>query len=89
MPGHVLGAAARAYEPGTRAASAPAGSRRYGGGAEDPAPVPVGVTSHRTQRPAQGPSWTPWTTPSPAQLPPRPPWTQVANGGQYRCLLPL
>jgi hypothetical protein len=29
----------------------PAGSRRYGGGAEVPAPVPVGVTGHRTQRP--------------------------------------
>jgi hypothetical protein len=29
----------------------PAGSRRYGGGAEEPAPVPVGVTGHRTQRP--------------------------------------
>jgi hypothetical protein len=29
----------------------PAGSRRYGGGAGEPAPVPVGVTGHRTQRP--------------------------------------
>jgi hypothetical protein len=29
----------------------PAASRRYGGGAEQPAPVPVGVTGHRTQRP--------------------------------------
>jgi hypothetical protein len=29
----------------------PAGRRRYGGGAEEPAPVPVGVTGHRTQRP--------------------------------------
>jgi hypothetical protein len=29
----------------------PAGSPRYGGGAEEPAPVPVGVTGHRTQRP--------------------------------------
>jgi hypothetical protein len=30
----------------------PAGSRRYGGGAEEPAPVPVGVTGQdRTQRP--------------------------------------
>jgi hypothetical protein len=28
----------------------PAGSRRHGGGAEEPAPVPVGVTGHRTQR---------------------------------------
>jgi hypothetical protein len=52
MPGLVLGAAAQAYEPGTRAAlQPPAASRRYGGGAEDPAPVPVGVTGHRTQRP--------------------------------------
>jgi hypothetical protein len=49
----------------------PAGSPRYGRGAEEPAPVPVGVgvTGHRTQRPrAQGPSWTPRTTPSPTQL---------------------
>jgi hypothetical protein len=29
----------------------PAGSRRYGGGAEEPAPVPVGVAGRRTQRP--------------------------------------
>jgi hypothetical protein len=29
----------------------PAGRRRYGGGADEPAPVPVGVTGHRTQRP--------------------------------------
>jgi hypothetical protein len=29
----------------------PAGSPRHGGGAEAPAPVPVGVTGHRTQRP--------------------------------------
>jgi hypothetical protein len=29
----------------------PAASRRYGGGVEEPAPVPVGVTGHRTQRP--------------------------------------
>jgi hypothetical protein len=30
----------------------PAGSRRCGGGgADEPAPVPVGVTGHRTQRP--------------------------------------
>jgi hypothetical protein len=30
----------------------PAVSRRYGGGAEqEPAPVPIGVTGHRTQRP--------------------------------------
>jgi hypothetical protein len=29
----------------------PAGSRRYGGEAEEPAPVPVGVTGHRTKRP--------------------------------------
>jgi hypothetical protein len=33
-----------------------AGSRRYGGGAEEPAPVPVGIRGH-------GPSWTPRTTP--------------------------
>jgi hypothetical protein len=29
----------------------PAGSRRHGGGAGEPAPVPVGVTGHQTQRP--------------------------------------
>jgi hypothetical protein len=29
----------------------PVGSPRYGGGAEELAPVPVGVTGHRTQRP--------------------------------------
>jgi hypothetical protein len=29
----------------------PAGRRRYGGGAAKPAPMPVGVTGHRTQRP--------------------------------------
>jgi hypothetical protein len=49
----------------------PAGSRRYGGGAEEPAPVPVpvGVTGHRPPNPAaRGPSWTPRTTPSPTQL---------------------
>jgi hypothetical protein len=49
--GMYLGAAAQAHEPGTRAASAPADSRRYGGEAEESAPVPVGVTGHRTQRP--------------------------------------
>jgi hypothetical protein len=52
MPGHVLRAAATAHEPRTRAASAPGRQpRRHGGGAEEPAPVPVGVTGHRTQRP--------------------------------------
>jgi hypothetical protein len=68
MPGHVLGAAATAYEPRTRAASAPAGSRRYGGGAEEPVPAGAG-RGHRPPNPAaQGPSWTPRTTPSPIQL---------------------
>jgi hypothetical protein len=51
VPGHVLRAAATAYEPRTHAASAPAARRRYGGGADEAAPVPVGVTGHRTQRP--------------------------------------
>jgi hypothetical protein len=57
----------------------PAGSRRYGGGAEEPAPVPVGVTGHRTQRPREGPSWTPRTTPSPTQLLTGPRGRTVAN----------
>jgi hypothetical protein len=46
----------------------PAGRRRYGGGAEEPAPVPVGVTDRPPNPAAQGPSWTPRTTPSPTQL---------------------
>jgi hypothetical protein len=65
----------------------PAGSRRYGGGVEEPAPVPVGVTGHRTQRPSgQVTKLDPLdhTQPRPA-----PPWTQGANGGQYRRLWPL
>jgi hypothetical protein len=80
LPNPVLGAAATAYEPRTRAASAPGrGSRRYGGGAEESAPVPVGVTRHRTQRPRgqvgpPGPH-----TPSPSQLPPGPRGRTVAN----------
>jgi hypothetical protein len=40
----------------------PAGSRRYGGGAEEPAPVPGAGRGHRPPNPA---AWTPRTTPSP------------------------
>jgi hypothetical protein len=61
---------AEAHEPRTRAASAPGRQpRRYGGGAEEPAPVPVGVTGHRTQRPrgqVGPPRTTPSTQPNPA-----------------------
>ena len=67
MPGHVLGAAATAYEPRTRAASAPGRQppvRRRGRGAS-----PGAGRGHRPPNPAaQGPSWTPRTTSSPAQL---------------------
>jgi hypothetical protein len=57
----------------------PAGSCRYGGGgAEEPAPVPVGVTSHRTPNPAAHKLDPPEHT----QPIPAPPWTQKANGGQ-------
>jgi hypothetical protein len=53
MPNPVLRAAAQAYKPRTRAASAPpASQRRYGGGAGEPARVPVGVTGHRTKWPS-------------------------------------
>jgi hypothetical protein len=75
-----------------------AASRRYGGGAEEPAPVPVGFTGHRTQRPrgqvgppGPGPGTTPSPQPDPAHsssLNPEP-RTQGANGGQYRRLWPL
>jgi hypothetical protein len=77
----VLGAAAHAHGPGTRAASA-AGRRppvRCGGEADEPAPVPVGVTGHRTQRPTGQVAWPPRTTPSPTQLPPGPRERTVAN----------
>jgi hypothetical protein len=67
MPGHVLGAAATAYEPRTRAASAPGRQppvRRRGRGAS-----PGAGRGHRPPNPAaQGPSWPPRTTSSPAQL---------------------
>ncbi len=67
MPGHVLRAAATAYEPRTRAASAPGRQppvRRRGRGAS-----PGAGRGHRPPNPAaQGPSWTPRTTPSPTQL---------------------
>jgi hypothetical protein len=76
----------------------PAASRRYGGGTEEPAPVPVGVTGHRPPNPAAqgaakldppdpGPRHPPAAQPAqPSQLPH---WTQGANGGQYRRLWPL
>jgi hypothetical protein len=59
MLGLALGAAAKAYEPGTRPRPAAAGAGGQGLRREEPAPapVPVGVTGHRTQNPAaQGPS---------------------------------
>jgi hypothetical protein len=64
------------------------GSRRYGGGAGEPAPgVPVGVTVHRTQRP-RGQVGPPG--PHPAQPSSSlDPGSQGANGGQYRRLWPL
>jgi hypothetical protein len=59
----------------------PAGCRRYGGGTEEPAPVPVGG-GHRPPNPAaQGPSWTP-PDPDQTQPGPTPHWTQRAHGGQ-------
>jgi hypothetical protein len=83
MPGLVLGAAAKTHDlraKNTRARPQPPGaSRRHGGGAEEPAPVPVGVTGHRTQRPP----------PDHTQPRPAPPWTQGTNGGQYHRLWPL
>ena len=68
IPGHVLGAAATACGPRTRAASAPgrqeAPVRGRGRGAS-----PGAGRGHRPPNPAaQGPSWTPRTTPSPTQL---------------------
>jgi hypothetical protein len=63
--------AATAYEPRTRAASAPGRQlpvRRRGRGAS-----PGAGRGHRPPNPAaQGPSWTPRSTPSPSQLPPGP-----------------
>jgi hypothetical protein len=80
MPEHVLGAAAQAYEPGTRAASAPGRRRRYGGGADEPAPRPVGVTGHQTQRP-RGQVGPPG--PHPAQ-----PRSSLDPGGERRPISP-
>jgi hypothetical protein len=78
LPNPVLGAAARAYEPETRAASAPGRQppvRRRGRGAS-----PGAGRGHRPPNPAaQGPSWTPRTTPRPDQLPPGPRGRTVAN----------
>jgi hypothetical protein len=78
MPGHVLGAAARACEPGARAASVPGRQppvRRRGRGAS-----PGAGRRHRPPNPAaQGPSWTPRATPSPTQLLTGPRGPTVAN----------
>jgi hypothetical protein len=78
MPGHVLGAVAQAYEPGTRAASAPGRQppvRRRGRGAS-----PGAGRGYRPPNPAaQRPSWTPRTTPSPTQLLTGPRGRAVAN----------
>jgi hypothetical protein len=60
----------------------PAGSRRCGGGAEEPAPVPgrVDGRGHRPPNPAaQESSWTPRTTPSLTQLLTGPRGRTVAN----------
>jgi hypothetical protein len=81
VPGHVLGAAAKACEPRTRAASAPDRQppvRRRGRGAS-----PGAGRGHRPPNPAaqaQEPSWTPRTTDH-TQPNPAPHWTQGANGG--------
>jgi hypothetical protein len=65
----------------------PAGSRRYGGGAEEPAPVPVGVTGHQTQNPAaQGPSWK-LGPPDHTQPNPAPHWA-LDPGGERRPISP-
>jgi hypothetical protein len=61
MPGLVLGAAAKAYEPRTRAASAAGKERRSGQGARWGRPPP--------NRAAQRQSYHPWTTSTPSQLP--------------------
>jgi hypothetical protein len=58
----------------------PAASLRYGGGAEEPAPVPVGVTGHRTQRP-RGQVGPPG--PRPAQ-----PSSSLGPGGERRPIPP-
>jgi hypothetical protein len=64
-----------------------AGSRRYGGGAEEPAPVPVGRSGSPTTEPSSpGAKLDP---PDHTQPNPAPHWTQGANGGQYRRLWPL
>ncbi len=85
LPNPVLSAAATAYEPRTRAASAPGRQppvRRRGRGAS-----PGAGRGHRPPNPAaQGPSWPP---PDHIQPSPAPHWTQGANGGQYRRLWPL
>jgi hypothetical protein len=74
----MIGAAAQAYEPGTRAASAPGRqppARRRGRGAS-----PGAGRGHRPPNPAaQGPNWTPRTTPSPTQLLTGPRGRTVAN----------
>jgi hypothetical protein len=75
LPNLVLASAAKAREPRTRAVSVPAGSRRYGGEADEAAPVPVGVARHQTQ----GPRCPPRSTPIPSQLPPGPSGRTVAN----------
>jgi hypothetical protein len=78
LPNPVLGAAAQACEPRTRAASPPGRQppvRRRGRGAS-----PGAGRGHRPPNPAvQGPSWTPGTTPSPTQLPTGPRGRTVAN----------
>jgi hypothetical protein len=78
VPGHVLGAAERACEPRTRAASVPGRQppvRRRGRGAS-----PGAGRGHQPPNPAaRGPSWTPRTTPSPTQLLTEPRGRTAAN----------
>jgi hypothetical protein len=56
-------------------------SRRYGGGAEEPAPMPAGVTGHRSQRPRAGQVGPPG--PHPAQ-----PSSSLDPGGERRPIPP-
>jgi hypothetical protein len=67
----------------------PAGSRRYGGGTEEPAPVPVGVTGYRTQRSGQVGPPGPRSTPSPSQLPPGPRGRTVRTVANISCSVQL
>jgi hypothetical protein len=77
MPGHVLGAAATAYEPRTRFASAPAAAGTEEGQRSQP--------RCRSGSPTTEPSGTgaKLDPPGHTQPIPAPSWTQGANSGQY------